>query len=85
MKQATLDAFVESQLKALGVTPVVTTDEQIYDAMLQCCRKTKKAASPEQIGSGMKRTTVASSLKRLIESGRVLRLSRGKYIPVVKP
>ena len=87
MKPPTLD-LMQRNLKALGVPSSALkapSDDRVFDAYVSGWKKDQKSPSIDAVirASGVPRSSIYSTIDRLLRDGRLMRSGRGEYIPNV--
>jgi hypothetical protein len=85
VKSATIDAFAQAQLKALGIVAEPRKEDAAYDAILAHCKKHKRPMRNREIceATGITSGSIGWVTGNLIQARRIVRVGTGQYVPVV--
>lgn len=82
------DKRVQAALKKLGVTMPVSPedkDQKVYEALVELWKERKSPPQVVEVAElvGIPRTSVSYSLRKLHDQGRIAKLSKGVWLPLV--
>lgn len=80
----TVKRFTEMQAQALGVKLELDTTDYTYSKLVAFVKKNKRVASPTDISDTRLPSGKAQKhLAKMVVEGRVVRVSKGQYLPIV--